>query len=78
MRIPLKYNLRSLWVRRVSTLMTALGIGLTVAVLVIMMALVRGLDATFVDTGIRTDLVVIRKGSQMKPIAISTATFSRR
>ena len=64
MRIPLKYNLRSLWVRRVSTLMTALGIGLTVAVLVIMMALVRGLDATFVDTGYETDLVVIRKGSQ--------------
>ena len=58
MRIPLKYNLRSLWVRRVSTLMTALGIGLTVAVLVIMMALVRGLDATFVDTGYETDLVV--------------------
>ncbi len=64
MRIPLKYNLRSLWVRRVSTLMTALGIGLTVAVLVIMMALVRGLDATFVETGYETDLVVIRKGSQ--------------
>ena len=64
MKIPLKYNLRSLWVRRVSTLMTALGIGLTVAVLVIMMALVRGLDSTFVDTGYETDLVVIRKGSQ--------------
>ena len=64
MRIPLKYNLRSLWVRRVSTLMTALGIGLTVAVLVIMMALVRGLDATFVDTGYESDLIVIRKGSQ--------------
>ncbi len=64
MKIPLKYNLRSLWVRRVGTAMTALGIGLTVAVLVVMMALVNGLDATFVGTGYDTDAVVIRKGSQ--------------
>lgn len=63
MKIPLKYNLRSLWVRRVGTLMTAVGIGLTVAVLVAMMALVHGLDATFVETGYENDLVVIREGS---------------
>ena len=64
MRIPLKYNLRSMWVRRVGTLMTAFGIGLTVAVLVAMMALIHGLDSTFVDTGYESDLVIIRKGSQ--------------
>ncbi len=63
MKIPLKYNIRSLWVRRVGTLMTAVGIGLTVAVLVAMMALVTGLDATFVETGYDTDLLVIRVGS---------------
>ncbi len=63
MKIPLKYNIRSLWVRRVGTLMTAVGIGLTVAVLVAMMALVNGLDSTFVETGNPTDLVVIRDGS---------------
>ena len=49
MKIPLRYNLRSLWVRRVGTLMTALGIGLTVAILVAMMALIDGLDSTFVQ-----------------------------
>ncbi|MFN8006170.1 MAG: ABC transporter permease [Terriglobia bacterium] len=63
MRIPLKYNLGSLWVRRVSTAMTSLGIGLTVAVVITMMALVNGLDATFVETGHPNHLIVIRDGA---------------
>ncbi len=44
--------------------MTALGIGLTVAVLVTMMALVKGLDSTFTETGQEHDLIVLRKGAQ--------------
>ena len=63
MKIPLKYNLGSLWVRRVGTLMTALGIGLTVAVVITMMALVNGLDATFVETGHEHHLIIIRDGA---------------
>ena len=63
MKIPLKYNIGSLWVRRVGTLMTALGIGLTVAIYIIMQALVSGLDATFVETGHPNHLIVIRDGS---------------
>jgi putative ABC transport system permease protein len=63
MRIPLKYNLGSLWVRRVGTLMTALGIGLTVAICVIMLSLIHGLDSTFIDTGHPNHLIVIRQGS---------------
>ena len=63
MKIPLKYNLRSLWVRKIGTLMTAFGIGLTVAVLVTMMALVRGLEGTFLETGQEHDVIVLRKGS---------------
>jgi putative ABC transport system permease protein len=63
MRIPLKYNLGSLWVRRVGTLMTSLGIGLTVAICVIMLSLIHGLDSTFVDTGHANFLIVIRQGS---------------
>ena len=63
MRIPLKYNVGSLWVRRVGTLMTALGIGLTVAIFITMQALVNGLDATFVETGRPNHLIVIRDGA---------------
>jgi putative ABC transport system permease protein len=62
-KIPFKYSLRSLFVRRTGTLMTALGIGLAVAIVVVMMAMIRGLDLTFLETGDPLHLVVIRKGS---------------
>jgi len=63
-KIPIRYNLGSLWARRTSTLMAVLGIGFTVAILVTMMALVQGLDSTFVETGQENQLIVIRQGSQ--------------
>jgi len=63
MKIPLRYNLRSLLVRWVGTLMTAIGIGLTVAIFIVMNALVNGLDSTFVQTGRENQLVIIRQGS---------------
>ena len=43
--------------------MTAMGIGLTVAIYITMQALVTGLDATFVETGQPNHLIVIREGS---------------
>ncbi len=63
MKIPLKYNVRSLLVRWPSTLMTVLGIGLTVAIIVVMLAMIRGLDLTFLETGDPQNLVAIRQGS---------------
>jgi putative ABC transport system permease protein len=43
--------------------MTALGIGLTVSIFIIMLALVHGLNATFVETGQDNQLLVIRAGA---------------
>lgn len=63
MRIPLSYNLRNLSVRRTTTAMTALGIGMTVAVLLAALALVSGLRAAFASTGSPRNLLVLRKGS---------------
>jgi putative ABC transport system permease protein len=63
MAIPLKYNIRSLLVRRVSTAMTAGGIALVVAVFVIVMAMVVGLGSAISDTGSPDNVVVVRKGS---------------
>ena len=62
-KIPLRYNTGSLWVRRTGTIMTVIGIGLTVSIVVIMTALAAGLDATFVETGHEDQLIVIRQGS---------------
>src|SRR6266851_3232905 len=63
MAIPLKYNLRSLLVRRVSTVMTGGGIALVVVVFVIVMALVAGLDAAIEDAGSPENMVVLRRGA---------------
>jgi len=63
MAIPLSYNLRNLIVRKTTTLMTALGITLTVAVLLSVLALVNGLQSAFQSSGNPLDVLVMRKGS---------------
>ena len=69
MAIPLAYNLRNLVVRKTTTLMTALGIALTVAVLLSILALVNGLRATLSSTGDPLQIVVLRKGSESEIVS---------
>jgi putative ABC transport system permease protein len=63
MAIPIAYNLRNLAVRRTTTVMTALGIAVTVAVLLTILALVHGLNSAFAASGDPLDVLVMRKGS---------------
>ena len=63
MAIPLAYNMRNLVVRKTTTIMTALGIALTVAVLLSVLALVAGLRTAFRSTGDPLQVLVMRKGS---------------
>ena len=69
MAIPVAYNLRNLVVRKTTTLMTALGIALTVAVLLAMMALVSGLRATLSSSGDPLQILVLRKGSESELVS---------
>ena len=62
MGVPINYNLRNLIERKGTTLMTAVGIGLTVAVLVVALALTAGLKQIFAGTGDPRHLIVLRKG----------------
>jgi len=64
MPIPIFYNLRNLVVRKTTTLMTALGIALTVATLVADVALIRGLRSVFERSGDPQRILVLRKGSR--------------
>lgn len=63
MAIPLSYNIRNLVVRRTATLMTTLGVGLTVAVLLSVLALVQGLNSAFEATGDPLNILAMRKGA---------------
>src|SRR4051812_43375863 len=73
MSIPLAYNLRNLLVRKTTTVMTALGIALTVSVLLAVLALVAGLSTAFKATGNPLQMIVLRKGSN----AELNSNFSR-
>ena len=61
--IPLKYNIRNLWVRRITTLMTVLGTGLVVWSSCIVFGLVDGLHHSLKVSGDPLDLIVLRQGS---------------
>lgn len=74
MAIPLSYNLRNLIVRKTTTLMTALGIALTVAVLLAILALVNGLRVTLSASGDPLHVIVLRKGSTSEVVSLFTRT----
>jgi putative ABC transport system permease protein len=63
MAIPLKYNRRSLLVRRVSNGMTAASIALVVAVFVVVMAMVSGLSHAIQFSGSDDNLIALTRGS---------------
>ena len=63
MKIPLVYNLRSVTQRPVSTALTALGIGLVVAVFVAMLALANGFIAALTKTGSPDNVLLLRRGA---------------
>jgi putative ABC transport system permease protein len=63
MLIPLSYNVRSLFVRKTTTIATALGIGLVVFVLSSSLMLGQGIRNTLVSNGSTNRAIVIRKGS---------------
>jgi putative ABC transport system permease protein len=64
MAIPISYNVRNLRLRKGLTLMTALGIALTVTTAIFLMALIAGLNRAFVNSGNPLNVLVLRKGSE--------------
>ena len=64
MAIPISYNIRNLRLRKGLTVMTALGIALTVTTAIFLMALVAGLNRAFVSSGSSKNVLVLRKGSE--------------
>ncbi len=64
MAIPISYNIRNLRLRKGLTIMTALGIALTVTTAIFLMALLAGLHRAFVNSGNPLNVLVLRKGSE--------------
>jgi putative ABC transport system permease protein len=72
MAIPIKYNLRNLVVRKTSTGMTALVIGLVVAVFLCVLALLQGVTRTLSVTASTRNVIAMRVGSQAEMQSVIT------
>jgi putative ABC transport system permease protein len=70
MLIPFRYNLRSLRVRWVTTIVTSVSVGLSVTVFIAVMALAEGMRDVFVTTGQPLNVIVLRQGSQTETNSI--------
>ena len=63
MALPLSYNIRNLWTRRLTTALTASGMALVVFVFAALLMLAQGLQKTLVATGSYDNVIVTRKGA---------------
>ena len=72
MRIPVAYVFRNLWTRKVTTLLTAGGMGLVVFVFAAVLMLDAGLRRTLVSTGSPENVVLLRQSSQTEVQSILT------
>lgn len=63
MAIPFSYNIRNVVRRPISTLTTALGIAMVVAILIGAFALASGFQAALVETGSPNNVLVLRTGA---------------
>ncbi len=76
MGVPITYNIRNLRERKATTIMTAFGIALTVAVLVMSLALSAGLRQVFAATGDPRQALILRKGTDAElTSSITTETY---
>src|SRR5688572_13055838 len=78
MAIPFRYNLRSIFYRKQATILTLVAIALTVAVLVIVLALYQGFRITMVDSGHERNVIAMRDGSNSEGESSMSRDLARK
>ncbi len=66
----LKYSFRNLMVRKLTTLLTVLGLGLVVFVFGAVLMLIHGLEQTLVDTGSPDNAIFVRAAASSETVSI--------
>lgn len=77
MAIPLEYNVRSVVGRWPSTLVAVLGIGGTVAVFIVMLAMAKGFQSTLVSGGSPGNALALRGGADSEMMSALTLEQTR-
>src|SRR3990170_4545645 len=70
MKIPLSYSYRNLWTRKLTTVLTMMGVALVVFVFAAVLMLASGLRRTLVSTGEADNFVVLRKAATSDVLSI--------
>jgi putative ABC transport system permease protein len=63
MSVPVQYHLRSLWVRRGSSALTVVSVGLSVAILVLVLSLAQGFEISLTAAGRPDNVLFMRKAA---------------
>lgn len=69
MKIPLYYNLRNLWHRKLTTSITIFGIALVVFSFAAILMLAHGLEETLKETGSEQNAIILRKGADTEVLS---------
>ncbi len=69
MKIPLSYNLRNIWTRRLTMSLTIGGIALVVFVFAAVLMLAEGVKQTLVSTGSDDNVIILRKSAQSELVS---------
>jgi len=69
MKIPFIYTWRSLWTRRLTTILTLGGISLVVFVYAAVLMLAHGLEVTLVDTGSDENVIALRRSANSELVS---------
>ena len=64
MGVPFSYIFRNLWVRKLTTLLTAMGMALVVFVFAAALMLSAGLEKTLVQTGSDDNVIIVRRSAE--------------
>ncbi|MBI5216238.1 MAG: ABC transporter permease [Ignavibacteriae bacterium] len=69
MKIPISYTWRSLWTRRITTILTLTGIALVVFVFAAVLMLAQGVEDTLVETGSEDNIIILRKAANSELVS---------
>ena len=69
MKIPITYNIRNLWTRRLTMSLTVGGIALVVFVFAAVLMLSEGVTQTLVSTGSDDNVIIVRKSAQSELVS---------
>ena len=72
MKIPLSYSFRSLWTRKLTTVLTIAGVALVAFVFTAVLMLANGVEKTMVATGSEDNAIVLRKSAESETLSIIT------